>query len=157
MNRVNPNADQQHFEPSVNSEALIADDGLEVGGMSEVQELIRETSDQSSQGNSASDSSVQSTRTPVDTTVNDRESLRDRLLQRAPSPTAMKNDIERVYSREKADLEKEVRHLSRGHDYHALSSAISKLREVYKKIESLARLSFEALQELWLKVVHQFA
>ncbi len=87
----------------------------------------------------------------------DREALKQRLLQHAPAEPKMKAEVEAALLAQKEDLEEKIVTFSRKHSYHQLSMAIMRLREVIRQLEELAQMSYEALKELWLKAVHKFA
>lgn len=92
-----------------------------------------------------------------DDQLTDREALRARLLKHAPKTPAMRAQVRRKLERERDNLESDVRKFRRRKDFHKLSMAIMKLREVIRQLETLAQMSLERLQQMWLEVVHKFA
>jgi hypothetical protein len=54
-------------------------------------------------------------------------------------------------------LESDIRGYERRKEYHLLSAAVAQLRAVIRQIEIVAHAGYEALKEIWLKVVHRFA
>ena len=88
---------------------------------------------------------------------NDREALRQHLLKNAPKERVMRAQVERVLLKQKEKLEPDIRAHRRKRNYHHLRVAIMKLRLVMRELETLAKASFEALRDMWLKMLHNFA
>lgn len=89
--------------------------------------------------------------------LSDRLALREQLLKLAPSFPVMRKQVEKVLIKRKEKLEKDVKRYRRKRNYHLLSLAIMQLRAVVRQLEELAKASYEALKDIWLKVVHRFA
>lgn len=92
-----------------------------------------------------------------DALVDDRSAMKARLLQNAPKANAMRSEVKDVLLKEKSKLESDISTYRRKKNYHMLSLAIMRLREVVRQLEDLAKASADALKEMWLKVVHKFA
>ncbi len=105
-----------------------------------------------SQDDSHSDASGYEEKDPIV-----RENLRERLLKTAPAPKQMSSEVKSVLTKEKKRLESQIRMLSKKRSFHVLSKAIAELRAIVHQIESLAQVSLQRLQELWLKWVHQLS
>lgn len=92
-----------------------------------------------------------------DFSADDRLALRDRLLKTAPKELLMRKEVVKALKEKKVQLESNIRGYERRREYHLLSTAVAQLRAVIRQIEIVAHAGYEALRELWLKVVHHFA
>lgn len=87
--------------------------------------------------------------------LSDRLALRDRLLATAPKESEMRKEIKQELLKKKESLESDVKKYK--HNYALLSEAVSQLRAVVRQLNEIAHASYEALKDIWLKVVHRFA
>lgn len=87
--------------------------------------------------------------------LSDRMALRDRLLATAPKEADMRKEIKQELLKKKESLESDVKKYK--HNYALLSEAVSQLRAVVRQLNEIAHASYEALKDIWLKVVHRFA
>lgn len=92
-----------------------------------------------------------------DATQDDRAALRAHLLENAPKEAVMKSQVEKVLLEKKEQLESDIKKHRKKKNYHMLSIAVMQLRVVARQLEELAKASYEAMKEMWLKVVHKFA
>jgi hypothetical protein len=88
---------------------------------------------------------------------NDRAALREQLLENAPKKPVMKAEVVRILEKKRTKLESDIKKHRRKRDFRLLSDAIMQLRSVMHQLESIAKASLEALQGIWLKLVHGFA
>ncbi len=100
---------------------------------------------------------AQATQKKGDSTQEDRLALRERLLKTAPREAVMREEVVRELEKKKVQLESDIRTYQRRKEYHLLSAAVAQLRAVLRQIEIVAKAGFDALKEIWLKVVHKFA
>lgn len=141
----------------------ISEDGLdeETGLVSgEVSEIAKDNASENkaqAQGKKGDDddtsNATKEKKAQVD--LSDRMALRERLLAAAPQESAMRNEVKQVLLKKKEALEKDVKKYK--HNYAMLSDAMAQLRAVVRQLQELAHASYEALKEVWLKVVHRFA
>jgi hypothetical protein len=82
---------------------------------------------------------------------------KERLLATAPKELLMRSEVKQVLLKKKEELESDVQKYKRKQNYHLLSEAIAQLRAVIHQLEELAQAGYEALKEIWLRVVHKFA
>lgn len=87
--------------------------------------------------------------------LDDRTALRERLLAHAPMESAMRKEVKETLLAKKEALQKDI-HKHR-HNYALLSEAMAQLRAVVRELKALAHASYDALKEIWLRVVHKFA
>jgi hypothetical protein len=87
----------------------------------------------------------------------DKEALKAHLLQHAPKEHAMRNQVEKTLKKEKAQLESDIKKHRRRKDYHMLSKAVARLRQVIRQLEELVKVGYEKLKGVWLKVVHKIS
>lgn len=92
-----------------------------------------------------------------DATADDRLALRDRLLKTAPKENVMRSEIVKELEQKKIQLENDIRGYERRKEYDMWSASVAQLRAVLRQLELVARAGYEALKEIWLKVVHKFA
>lgn len=81
-------------------------------------------------------------------------SIREKLLEKAPSEKIMISQIKIELSKEKSKLEKQLRKAKKP---DVFEETLKALRAVVRQIEELARMGLEAIQDLWLKVVLKFS
>lgn len=136
-----------------NDAALDSETGIVEGRVSEIAK--DEASEQFQDGSKKSTTKDDKKVKQLD--LSEREALREKLLKNAPKEDIMREEIKEVLLKRKETLEADVAKYSRKKDYRLLSSAIMQLRLVIRQIEELARVSYEALKEVWLKVLHRFA
>lgn len=150
------------------SEALeateISDDGLdeETGLVSgEVSEIAKDNASENkaqAQGKKGDDDTSNATKEKkAQVDLSDRMALRERLLAAAPQESVMRNEVKQVLLKKKESLENDVKKYSRKRNYALLSDAVAQLRAVVHQLQELAHAGYEALKEVWLKVVHRFA
>lgn len=122
-------------------------------------EAIRESAHQRASQNipATTDDDSASTKRHNEVKSIDRSSLRERLLENAPTESVMKREVHAELTKKRDRLEGDVRKFKRRRNYHALANAIMQLREVVRQLEDLARASYEVIQDLWLRFVHKFA
>lgn len=144
----------QTLEASDLSLGTLDDEAELVGGR--VSEIAHENLAESSASSGQKKQSSNSGKKPV-VDLTDRLALRDRLLAHAPKPVVMRKEVEKILLQEKERLIADVNRLKRKKSYHLLSRALMQLRKVIRQLEDLARASYEALKEIWLRVVHGFA
>lgn len=89
--------------------------------------------------------------------LTDRMALREQLLKLAPQEGHMRAQVVRKLEAKKIKLEKDIRGYDRRQEYDLLTSAILQLRAVVRQLEIVAKAGYDALQEIWLKVVKKFA
>lgn len=87
----------------------------------------------------------------------DREAYRQYLLKNAPQEAEMRAQVRAALQKRQLRLESAIQNHSRKKNHHHLERAFAQLREVVAVLENLARASYEALKELWLKWVHKMA
>lgn len=93
----------------------------------------------------------------IQSTLDERALLRDKLLKTAPPAFQMRREVTQILLNKRARLEGDIRALSRKKEYALLSQAVAQLRAVIRQLEMVAQASLEILKEIWLKVVHKFA
>lgn len=153
-------------ESRENSKAIIASSNeRQAGGVDahlesamvsgEIAEVAKTQAAQNASGASSDDDEAQELKT--EEKLPERELLKRRLLSQAPSAPRMKRQVQSVLEKERDKLEADVRKYRRKKDYHMLSKALLQLRRVVHQLQILARASAEALQDMWLKVIHKFA
>lgn len=144
---------QEGERTEIRDEALESETGLIEGRVSE----IATTSADEKQAISRGQAGQQVSSTDRDEMASDREELRLKLLENAPEIPEMKRQITKKLINKREDLRSDYKKLKRSKDYSRLSMAIMRLRKAIREIEIVARLSIEALREMWLRVVHNFA
>jgi len=92
-----------------------------------------------------------------ETELTDRVMLREKLLKTAPQEAAMRHEVVRALEVKKQQLETDIRGYDRRQEYDMLSKAVGQLRAVVRQLEIAARAGYDALREIWLKVIHKFA
>ena len=136
--------------------ALDTETGLISGEVSEIAKDSASENKAQGQGSKGDDdTSNASKEKKALTDLSDRLALRDRLLATAPQESAMRKEIKQELLKKKESLEKDVKKYK--HNYAMLSEALAQLRLVVKQLQDLAHASYEALKDIWLKVVHRFA
>lgn len=136
--------------------ALDAETGLVSGEVSEIAKDSASENKAQGQGKKGDDDTSNATKEKkalVD--LSDRLALRDRLLATAPKESEMRREIKQELLKKKESLESDVKKYK--HNYVMLSEAVAQLRAVIRQLNELAHASYEALKEVWLKVVHRFA
>ena len=69
----------------------------------------------------------------------------------------MRAQVLHELNQKKVALESDIRGYESRKEYHLLSAAMAQLRAVIRQLEIVAHAGYEALREIWLKVVHKFA
>ncbi|MFA6024697.1 MAG: hypothetical protein WC777_05890 [Candidatus Gracilibacteria bacterium] len=138
--------------------ALDEESGLISGEVSEIAKDGASENKAHGQGSKGDDdtSNVQKEKKHLEE-MGDRMALRERLLAAAPKESAMRSEVKQVLLQKKASLESDVKKYSRKQNYRLLSDAVAQLRLVVHQLQEIAEASYEALKEVWLKVVHKFA
>ncbi len=140
--------------------APISDDGLDsetdmVEGR--VSEIAQEKAGEQSAQSSGKKVQKEEKKKVPQADLSDRMALRKKLLEAAPALTVMRSQVKKILVARKENLESAVAKHRRKRNYRLLSMAIMELRLVVRQIEELARAGYDALKEIWLKVVHKFA
>ncbi|MEK9160268.1 MAG: hypothetical protein AAB383_06100 [Patescibacteria group bacterium] len=136
--------------------ALDEETGLVSGEVSEIAKDSASENKAQGQGKKGDDDTSNATKEKKALTdLSDRLALRDRLLATAPQESAMRKEVKHELLKKKESLERDVKKYK--HNYALLSEAVAQLRLVVKQLQDLAHASYEALKEVWLKVVHRFA
>lgn len=146
---VQPESVEIHFD-DLDSEV----DALE----GKISEIARDQTSENPSNSSVKTSGQQSTQTTrKDSTLDERQLLREKLLKSAPPLPKMRQELTKVLVQKKTRLEGDIRNLSRRKEYDLLSQAIAQLRAVVRQLEIVAHASYELLKEVWLRVIQKFA
>lgn len=131
--------------------------GLVSGEVSEVAKDNASENKAQSQGKKSDDDGTSNATKEKNALVDmsDRLALRDRLLANAPEEKVMRSEVKRELMKKKESLESDVKKYK--HNYAMLSEAVAQLRAVIRQLNEIAHASYEALKDIWLKVVHRFA
>ncbi|KKU77917.1 hypothetical protein A3J23_01040 [Candidatus Peregrinibacteria bacterium RIFCSPLOWO2_02_FULL_48_14] len=138
----------------ISEDDLDDETGMVEGRVSEV--AHEEASEQAAQS-SGKKAQADDKKVVPEADLSDRIALREQLLKAAPAEPAMRAEVKKVLVARKEKLESDVAKHKRKRNYRLLSMAIMELRLVVRQLEELARASYDALKEIWLKVVHRFA
>jgi hypothetical protein len=122
-----------------------------------VTEIAKTSAGENATGQKSQQSTNKEEKKYVDPLKSDRAKLRDHLIKTAPPEKLMKKELKKVLLKKKVKLEGAIKKHRRKKNYHLLSKAIAQLRQVVFELKSLASMSFEAVRDTWLKVVHKFA
>lgn len=142
----------------ISEDSLDEETGLVSGEVSEIAKDNVAESKAQTQGKKGDDDTSNATKEKkAQVDLSDRMALRERLLATAPRESAMRNEVKQVLLKKKESLENDVKKYSRKRNYALLSDAVAQLRAVVHQLQELAHASYEALKEVWLKVVHRFA
>lgn len=137
-----------------------SEDGLDLDSEElegKVAEIAKDNSSENKGDNAGKASQTQTAAKKDEAMVDDRVALRERLLKTAPQESVMRAEIKKELEGKKILLESEIRGYERRREYHLLSAAVAQLRAVVKQLEVVAKAGYDALREIWLKVVHKFA
>lgn len=136
--------------------ALDEETGLVSGEVSEIAKDSASENKSQGQGKKGDDDTSNATKEKKALTdLSDRMALRERLLATAPKESEMRKEIKQELLKKKESLEYDVKKYK--HNYAMLSEAVAQLRAVIRQLNEIAHASYEALKEVWLKVVHRFA
>jgi hypothetical protein len=147
----NLNESEQLEATEISDDGLDSETGLVAGEVSEI--AGDSASENKAQGAGQKSQAQAAKKTEVD--LADRVALRDRLLATAPKEGVMRGQVRQELLKEKEKLESEVKKYK--HNYSMLSEAMAKLRAVVKLLAEVSHASYEALKEIWLRVIHRFA
>lgn len=136
--------------------ALDEETGLVSGEVSEIAKDSASENKAQGQGKKGDDDTSNATKEKKALAdLSDRMALRERLLATAPKESEMRKEIKQELLKKKESLESDVKKYK--HNYAMLSEAVAQLRAVIRQLNEIAHASYEALKEVWLKVVHRFA
>lgn len=82
------------------------------------------------------------------------DEVRRKLLEKMPKETVMRHEIQSKIHQEIKILLKEANKAGKQGNAFKMNILVKKIRELSDIIASLAHLAYEALKNLWLKVVH---
>lgn len=140
----------------VSDGALDQETGLISGEVSEIAKDSASENKAQGQGKKGDDDTSNATKEKnALADISDRLALRDRLLATAPQESDMRKEVKKELLKKKESLESDVKKYK--HNYAMLSEAMAQLRAVIRQLNEIAHASYEALKEVWLKVVHRFA
>src|SRR3989344_7592186 len=139
---------------SLANQALEAVEGQVEG---KVSELVKESAGEEIKVSGGGQDDGAARQTVNDEMKDDRAALKAKLLKNAPPEKVMRSEIETVLIRKKEKLESKVKKYRRKRNYHLLSLAVMQLRLVVRQLEEVAKAGYEALKDIWLKVVHRLA
>jgi len=145
-------APQEAGQIESKDEALKAETG-EVGG--KVTEIAKTSAGETAVGKKGQ--ATKKDQAKDDQMDQDRAALKAKLLKNAPPPREMRQEIEKKLLNQKDNLEGDVRRYKRKKNYHMLSVSLMNLRSLLRELEFVAKAGYDALKEIWLRVVHKFA
>lgn len=158
-NKTVPEGSSDSDESIVKIDAS-GDDALDMGNedvdgvFAEIaSEVLAEQKEKAAQGAPKAQTATQKDQAAQD----DRLALRERLLKSAPKEQVMRAQVLQALESKKSALESEIRELQKTEEYDLLSAAVAQLRAVIRQLQIVARAGYEALKEIWLKVVHKLA
>jgi hypothetical protein len=80
--------------------------------------------------------------------------VKERLLERLPRERVMKREIKSTVDNEIQSLFKNAKKAERSGNIFLLNNIVAKIRELKNLLANLAYITYEALKNLWLKIVH---
>ena len=80
--------------------------------------------------------------------------IRQQLLASKPPKTVMLLEIKRHFRKETHVLHKDLRKYERQGDWHRYNGVVARLRQIREIFEQLVHATYDAIKNVWLKVVH---
>ena len=86
--------------------------------------------------------------------VEKAEVVRQTLIHSKPSKKKMLNDIRKHFQSEQKVLQKDLRKYQRTGDWHRYNGVVARLRAIKEVLSNAMHMTYDALKNAWLKVVH---
>lgn len=153
-------------DPAAAHKAETATAAVESGTLREAFGVLNESSDSSEDGAESlghvSEKSSEGKESKGDSATTSKgddgsaavASVRQQIINSKPTKKQMLNDIHKHFKKEQKMLHKKLIRCARREDWHEYTGAMARLRQIRDMLSNLVHATYDALKNVWLKVVH---